>query len=698
MIDKQRWARVEAIYHAALEHEPEKRAAFVSNECAGDRELESEVGSLLKFDGRADAFMQTSALNVAAKTLAASQVTSENESNIGDIGPYHLLKLIGEGGTGNVYLAVDTRLDRKVAIKILSVDFTEDVDRVARFKQEARATSSLNHPNIVTIFEVGETEGSNYIVTEFVEGVILRERLAIALPGGLDAKEAVSIIMQVVQALDAAHRAGIIHRDIKPENIIVRADGLVKVLDFGIAKLDASQPASVDHLTTRTGVVIGTTAYMSPEQARGQKVDHRTDIFSVGIVLYEMLCGRKPFEGETWSDVMAAVLVKDPPPIDPLVAPLALKLIVERCLEKDPDKRFQSASDLTFALHQATITDQSESGPSALNHNEPPSKTSWHKTGLAIAIVIIVLLIGSIVWLKTTTTVVEEPKKPVRAPSVPESKTTLTWVDRDGTAQGTIGETAEYSGPAFSPDEQQVVVALNDPAVKKRDLWILSRSSGERRRLTSDPADEMNPLWSPDGRWIFFTADKNGVRNIYRVAASGNGPTESVLASNEDLNLEDISSSGRFLVFNFRNKGTDVPGVGLLSLPDRRRVVFAAAPARAARMSPDQKWMAYTSNQNGSVIAVRRVRANGMPVGEEHIVSGRSGSATTSMWRADGKELFYLEGGTLMSVQIETSGDRFVAEEPKPLFRMNVESQERRNRYLVSRDGRFLVVLKNTGN
>ena len=635
--------------------------------------------------------MQASALNVAAKTLAASQTTSENESKIEDIGPYHLLELIGEGGTGNVYLAVDTRLDRKVAIKILTVDFAEDVDRVSRFKQEARATSSLNHPNIVTIFEVGEAESRNYIVTEYVEGEILRARMAAALPRGLDAKETVSIMTQVLHALDAAHRAGIIHRDIKPENIIIRADGLVKVLDFGIAKLAVSQPASVDHLTTRTGVVIGTTAYMSPEQARGQKVDHRSDIFSVGIVLYEMLCGRKPFEGETWSDVMAAVLVKDPPPIDAAVAP-ALRLIVERCLEKDPDKRFQSASDLKFALGQATITDESASGPTEVKHNPP----SWQRTGLVIASIIILLLIAGIVWLKTTsTTVAEVPKKPVRAPSIPDSKTTLTWIDRNGTAQGTIGETGEYSGPAFSPDEQQVVVSLNDPAVKTRDLWILSRDTKERRRLTSDPADELNPLWSPDGQWIYFTANKNGARNIYRVQASGNGPTESVLASDEDLNLEDISSNGRLLVFNFRNKEDDVPGVGLLSLPDKRRVVFASSPARAARLSPDQKWMAYTSNRSGSVIAVRRVGRGGQPVGDEQIVSGPSGSATTSMWRADGRELFYLESGMMMSVPIETNGDRLIAGHPRPLFKINVEGQERRNRYLVSRDGRFLVVLKN---
>ena len=697
MIDKERWAKVESIYHAALEHDPAERAAFVSNECAGDQELENEVGSLLNFDGQAEAFMPTSALSVAAKTVAASQVTSEHEPQIEDIGPYHLLKLIGEGGTGKVYLAVDTRLDRKVAIKILSVDFTEDLDRVSRFKQEARATSSLNHPNIVTIFEVGETQDRNYIVTEFVEGLILRERLAAALPRGLDPGESMSIITQVLQALDAAHRAGIVHRDIKPENIIVRADGLIKVLDFGIAKLDPSQTGSVGHLTTRTGVVMGTAAYMSPEQARGQKVDHRTDIFSVGIVLYEMLCGRKPFEGDTWSDVMAAVLVKDPPPIDSAGVPVALKQIVERCLEKAADKRFQSASDLTFALRQATIPETGASGPSAGIQNNASSAASWQKIGLVIATIIIAVLIGSIVWLKTNPPVAEQPKKPVR-PTVAvasETNASLTWLDRTGTPQGSIGEAAEYSGPALSPDEQQVVVALIDPEVHARDLWILSRVDGQRRRLTSDPVDELNPLWSPDGKWIFFTANKNGVRSIYRVPAGGDGPSEPVLASNEDLNLEDISSNGKLLVFNFRDERDNPPGIGLLSLPDKRRVTFATAPTRAARLSPNQRWMAYTSNRNGSVIVVRGVNANGTPFGDEHVVSSSSKGATTAMWSADGRELFYLEGRTLMSVQIETSGNRFVAGPPKPLFNMNVEDEERRNRYLVSKEGLFLAVLKN---
>ena len=249
-------------------------------------------------------------------------------------------------------------------------------------------------------------------------------------------------------------------------------------------------------------------------------------------------------------------------------------------------------------------------------------------------------------------------------------------------------------GPLCRQTEDQIVVALNDPAAKTRDLWILSRTTGERIRLTSDPADEMNPLWSPDGQWIFFTANKNGVRNIYRVPASGDGPVESVLASSEDLNLEDISSHGKFLIFNARNKRDDIPGVDLLSLPDKRRVQFASPPTRSARLSPNQRWMAYSSSKNGgSVIVVRGVSATGTPVGNEYVVSRPGAGATTPMWRADSKELFYLEGRTLMSVQI-TDGDRFAAEQPTTLFKLNVEDEERRNRYLVTKDGLFLAIIK----
>jgi Tol biopolymer transport system component len=352
-------------------------------------------------------------------------------------------------------------------------------------------------------------------------------------------------------------------------------------------------------------------------------------------------------------------------------------------------------------MRQAAVTDQITRSELSENvNNEPSSKGSWTKTALKIATVLIAVMIVGI-WLKTVLNrKTAEQGQQAKAPRVPlSSKTRLVWLDRTGTQQATVGEAGEYSGPALSPNEDQIVVSLNDPAANARDLWILSRTTGERIRLTSDPADELNPLWSPDGKWILFTAEKNGVRNIYRVPANRNGPVESVLASTEDLNLEDISSNGRFLIFNARNKRDDLPGVDLVSLPDKRRVQFASPPTRAARLSPNNRWLAYSSSKNGSsVIVVRGVGATGGPVGAEHVVSRLGSGATTPMWSKDSKELFYLQGRTLMSVQIRTANDRFAAGQPTTLFNVNIEDQERRNRYLVSKNGLFLVIVKNESN
>ncbi len=265
------------------------------------------------------------------------------------IGHYQILSLLGAGGMGEVYLAQDTKLDRQIALKLLPARFLQDAEQVRRFEREARAASALNHPNILTIHEIGEAESIHYIVSEFVEGKTLRERLR---HGPLSIGEARAIAEQVAGALSVAHKAGIIHRDIKPENLMVRPDGLVKVLDFGLAKL-TERPAvrpEVDsggetlvQLSTELGMVIGTVSYMSPEQARGQKVDERSDIFSLGVVLYEMIAGRRPFEGATKSDVIAALLTAEPPPLrqDCAEAPAELERIIGKCLRKDREDRYR---------------------------------------------------------------------------------------------------------------------------------------------------------------------------------------------------------------------------------------------------------------------------------------------------------------------------------------------------------------------
>src|SRR5262245_8085472 len=313
----ERWKQVESLYHAVLERETATRAAFLAEVCAGDEELRREVASLIAYDGQPASFIESPVLEVAAREWADESFSqSPPPPNApSQVGAYQILSPLGRGGMGEVWLARDTRLGRKAAVKLLPSEFTSQPERVWRFEQEARAASALNHPNIITIYEMGEVEGRRFIVTEHVEGETLRQRLRRRV--GLT--EALGIASQVAAALQSAHEAGITHRDIKPENVMARKDGLVKVLDFGLAKLradrgaesgrtgEANESLSVSHppalalsrslsthpSLTAAGAVMGTASYMSPEQARGRKVDHRTDIFSLGVMLYEMLAGRR---------------------------------------------------------------------------------------------------------------------------------------------------------------------------------------------------------------------------------------------------------------------------------------------------------------------------------------------------------------------------------------------------------------------
>jgi serine/threonine protein kinase len=364
----ERWEEVERLYHAALEHAPAARPAFLDEACAGDEGLRREVAGLLDYDDPGSSFIESPAIQIAARAMAAEPppgpLAAAQPPTPRQIGAYQRLGPIGRGGMGEVHLALDTRLNRKVAIKLLPFEFTTDAGRVRRFTQEARAASATNHPNIITIHEIGEvkTEAGDlhYIVTEYVEGETLRQRLEGAPGRKLPPADAVEIAAQIAAALSAAHEAGIVHRDIKPENVMVRRDGLVKVLDFGLARvieqptlvLDSQAPAAVPN-NTETGVVMGTPRYMSPEQARGQKVDARTDIFSLGVMLYEMVAGRAPFASATTSETIAAILRDEPPPLSLYVTdvPRRLEQIIGRAMRKDPAERHQSAKDLLGDLN-----------------------------------------------------------------------------------------------------------------------------------------------------------------------------------------------------------------------------------------------------------------------------------------------------------------------------------------------------------
>ena len=338
----------------------EERAAFLTEACKGDEEMRRRVEAMLAADARNDLLMDRPAYQDITVLSPTPPPPDDSQSFTGEmIGVYKLIKQVGHGGMGTVYLVYDTRLGRRAALKLLPSNLVNNPERVRRFQREARTASALNHPNIITIYDFGQESGRDYIVTEFVEGRTLREYIG---RPDLTLNQILDVVIQVASALEAAHAAGIVHRDIKPENIMLRPDGYVKVLDFGLAKLTDVEsgsdetkaddsPKSSD-FETRTGVVLGTANYMSPEQARGQKVDGRSDLFSLGVILYELITGKQPFRGETWHHTMVAITDAEPPPIahDAEGAPASLQQIINRSLAKNREQRFKTAGEMQTEL------------------------------------------------------------------------------------------------------------------------------------------------------------------------------------------------------------------------------------------------------------------------------------------------------------------------------------------------------------
>src|SRR5579864_2293439 len=401
----ERLQQIEQLYHSALEREPSQRAAFLEQACGADDDLRKEVESLLRYKSEAADFIETPAMERAAKEIA-EQARPKSDSGTAMIGKtvahYSILERLGSGGMGVVYKAQDVKLRRFVALKFLPEDLAKDPQALERFQREARAASALNHPNISTIYEIEEHEGQPFIAMELLEGETLRERIA---RKRLPLDELIELAMQIADALDAAHRAGIIHRDIKPANIFVTSRGQAKVLDFGVAKIAADRHqaeqaaagsgattiATGDQHLTKPGTAVGTIAYMSPEQVRGEELDGRTDLFSFGAVLYQMATGQQAFSGATSGAVFDAILHGAPNPPTSLNANLPPKFeeIVSKALEKDRKMRYQSASDLKADL--ARLRRDTDSAQSLARTKSAWSAHAWSTwTTAALAVVLLV--------------------------------------------------------------------------------------------------------------------------------------------------------------------------------------------------------------------------------------------------------------------------------------------------------------------
>src|SRR5262245_15398464 len=405
---------------------------------------------------------------------------------------YEILSPIGAGGMGEVWRARDTRLNREVAIKVLPTSFAHDADRLRRFKQEALATSALNHPNILTVYDFGDHEGTPYIVAELLEGGELREQLN---EGALPVREALTYAKQITQGLAAAHEKGIVHRDLKPENLFVTKDGRVKILDFGLAKLKPPQAGATDSQAptqkriTDPGTVMGTVGYMSPEQVRGQEADHRSDIFSFGVILYEMLSGRRTFAGESAIEVMNAILKEEPTELGETNTKISpqLEKIVWRCLEKQPERRFHSAHDLGFALETLSAPSGSRLETAILpaeTENVVASSVGKRERLAWLAVASFLGILGFALAYFTRQPVTNDPRV-MKFSILPPEKSSFEHI-------------------AVSPDGHHL--AFTAATGGKVELWVRPLNSTEGRPLAGTQGATF-PFWSPDSRFIGFFAE-----------------------------------------------------------------------------------------------------------------------------------------------------------------------------------------------
>ena len=590
-MNPERWQKIKGLFDVALELAPAKREKFLKNACGTDDELRRQVEKLLHA-----AFEMTDSFSEQPTVGEVAEAVSEKTEQLAygrQLSHYKIISQLGAGGMGEVYLAEDSKLNRRVALKILPAGFCRDNRRLQRFVREARAASALNHPNICTIYQINEDCSPPFIAMEYIEGETLAEKIkskAFDLSGTLD------IALQIADALAEAHARGIIHRDIKPANIIINRRGQVKILDFGLAKIIARESeAETQQQLSQAGMVFGTLAYMSPEQARGQQVDAGTDIWSLGVVLYEMISGHLPFAGETKSDMLAAILKTEPPPLlvyTPNV-PLELEHIIKKALGKERDERYQVVKDLLLdlkilqselnsgiaprssgLLSTAAASARNTHSGSRLKIESFSNKRRWLLPAAALALSALFLI--WYLWQKPPQTGTND------LASLASTQIT-SW-------KSELGE-GDMSRARFSPDGKLIAYVTSKNG--KSGIWLKQIGGGEPFTRKQDDSVDRSPIFSPDGGQIAYCSERGAQRGIWTAPAFGGSP---VLLASLDARCQGLvhwAKDGAIIYFEMKDNfyALDIASKRITQLtnmdtsqliqhdfsfaPDEKRIVYA---------------------------------------------------------------------------------------------------------------------------
>ncbi len=529
-MNPERWEQIKRIYHPALELKPGRRDEFLGEACAGDASLLKEVQSLLAQNESSGELLESPALDVVAEALAHDQKEEARRDYVNrSFLHYRIEEKIGEGGMGVVYRAQDTRLNRQVAIKVMPDEFASDHERVLRFEREAKVLATLDHPNVAAIHGLEESEGRLYLVMELVEGKTLAERLK---KGRIPLKETLETCVQIAAGLELAHEKGIIHRDLKPSNIKITPEGRVKILDFGLAKRFFQEPSAdsgssvVSESMTETGVILGTAAYMSPEQAKGKPVDRRTDIWAFGCLMYECLSGKRAFPGDTVSETIAAILDREPDwEALPLATPASFHRLLERSLRKNPQERLHDAADLRIEIQDML---REPPGPELKQRGLQRPLLPWLAVTTSLLLCVVAGIVLSRIWTR------------VGGNSGRVERITISLA-----ASGL--KLSPGGGVAISPDGQNIVF----PAIAAdgQRLYVRQLDAWEPRPLKGTEGAQ-NPIFSPDGQWVAFQANWK----LQKIPVAG-GPTEPICSASVQFNGGTWARDGHIIFGQIPNAG-----------------------------------------------------------------------------------------------------------------------------------------------